>query len=204
MDGFELCQKIKSDERISHIPVILLTARASKESRIEGLETGADDFITKPFDPDELLVRVKNLIEQRAKLKELYLEGISKSDLSSIKDIPSSGISAYDKEFIEKAIKIIEFNITDSDFSIEKFSELMHISRVQLHRKLKALTGKSASEFLRYLRLNKAAEMIKENKENITAIAYEVGFNNLSYFARCFHRQFGLSPSQYVSQHPSL
>jgi len=195
MDGLEFCQRLKTDERTSHIPVILLTAKAAMEDKIEGLETGADDFLTKPFDPEELKVRIKNLIIQRNKLREQFFRELDFAGQMTSKDILS-----LDREFLQKAKKTVEDNLSDYDFSIEVFAQNMNLSRVQLHRKLKALIDQSAGEFLRMIRLNHAAGLIRSKSGNITQIAYEVGFNNLSYFSKCFREQFGVLPSEYTGQ----
>ncbi len=192
MDGLKLCYRLKTDERTSHIPIILLTARAGKESKIEGLETGADDFITKPFDLEELQARINNLIQQRKKLKSIFLKNIG-----SISDISDSGITSMDKKFIKKAIQIVKQHMYDSDFSVEEFGSKAGMSRSQLHRKLKALVNQSASDFIRTIRLNTAAELLANKTGNVAEIAFEVGFNNLSWFSKCFHQQFGILPSEY-------
>jgi signal transduction histidine kinase/ligand-binding sensor domain-containing protein/CheY-like chemotaxis protein/AraC-like DNA-binding protein len=197
MDGFELGGKLKTDHRTSHIPLILLTARASSESKMEGLETGADDFITKPFDPKELQVRVQNLIEQRKRLAEHYRNNIDNPGIFSMLSAPTSGISGFDRKFLEKAIKVILDNLTDADFSVEQYSDKMAMSRTHLHRKLKNLLSLPPSDLIRYIRLKKAAEMLKQQAGNVTQVAFEVGFNNLSYFAKCFQEEFGCLPSEY-------
>jgi len=196
MDGYELCHKLKIDERTSHIPVILLTARASIESKLEGLETGADDFITKPFDTDELQVRVKNLIEQRYKLRERFSKKLT-SPGSYILQLHDELITSMDQKFIQKAISVVEKNMKDFDFGVEAFSNEMAMSRMQLHRKLKAIVNQSASVFIRNIRLRKAAALLSKKSETVTEIAFEVGFNNLSWFTKCFHDQYGVSPSEY-------
>jgi DNA-binding response OmpR family regulator len=190
MDGFELCKKLKSDQETSHIPVILLTAKADMESKLEGLELGADDYISKPFEIKELQVRVKNLIEQRQKLRDrfsvdpyLITEELAFTDL--------------DRNFLRKAIEIFQNHLEESDYSVEKFSREIAMSRSQIYRKLQALTGHSFSTFLRIYRIKKAAELLKEHAGNVTEVAYRVGFNNLSYFSRSFQEQFGESPSYY-------
>jgi signal transduction histidine kinase/DNA-binding response OmpR family regulator len=192
MDGLEFCSKLKKDERTSHIPVILLTAKAGSESKIEGLETGADDFLTKPFDAKELIVRIKNLVSQRKTLRELYskeiLFGIQEQD----QEIPS-----MDQKFIRKAKQVVEDNLTVTDFTSEDFAKEMALSRVQLHRKLTALVDQSASAFIRTIRLNKAAELLSNNAGTVKEIAFDVGFNTLPYFTKCFREQFGVNPSEY-------
>ncbi len=192
MDGIELCQRLKTDERTSHIPVILLTAKAAMEDRLEGLETGADDFLTKPFNPKELLVRMRNLIIQRSKLREQFIRELDITDQMVSKDI-----LPIDRQFLQKAKRTVEENMSDFNFSIKNFADKMDLSRIQLHRKLKALLNQSSGDFLRTIRLNHAAGLLKSNSGNISQIAYEVGFNNLSYFSKCFREQFGVNPSEY-------
>jgi DNA-binding response OmpR family regulator len=195
MDGYELCEKLKTDERTSHIPVILLTARASMESRIEGLETGADDFITKPFDNHELLTRIKNLILQRNKLKEKFRKEIEYNKLSKDRDVIS-----MDQQFIRKAKTVVEKNISEPEFSIEIFAGEMALSRMQLHRKLRALVDQSATQFIRTIKLNHAAELLMKKSGTVSEIAYDVGFNTLPYFTKCFQEQFGINPSEFSNQ----
>ncbi|NQV01551.1 MAG: response regulator, partial [Bacteroidia bacterium] len=197
MDGNELCRNVKLDVRTSHIPVILLTAKASKESKIEGLQTGADDFMTKPFDQEELLVRIKNLIEQRAKLKELFSGTGPEERIISGIQLSDKQIGELDRNFLQKAVNVVEEHLANFDFSVELFAQEMAVSRVQLHRKLKALTSFSATEFIRNIRLEHAAEMLRKGKGNVTEVAYGVGFNNLSWFARCFQERYKVSPSEY-------
>ena len=192
MNGIEFCRKIKSNELTGHIPVILLTARASKESRIEGLETGADDFITKPFDGEELVIRVNNLITQRTRLKERFRKEFEQSS-----DMPSTARLSMDQQFLQKAISIIEKHLSHPDFTVKQFAEEMALSRVQLHRKLTAIVGNNATEFIQMYRLNKAAGMIKQKSGTIAEIAYDVGFSSPSYFSECFRKQYGVSPSEY-------
>jgi DNA-binding response OmpR family regulator len=193
MNGITLCQKLKTDERTSHIPSILLTARAAIEDRIEGLETGADDFISKPFDPQELVARIKNLIRQRIKLREYYQRSLT-TDQETEEETPS-----LDQQFIIKARKVVNEKMTDFEFDVESFAGEMAMSRVQLHRKMRALLDQSASEFIRIMRLKHAAYLIRSKTGNITEVALTVGFTNLSYFAKCFHKQFGVNPSDYLN-----
>ena len=193
MDGLELCKKLKTDERISHIPVIMLTAKAEADDKIEGLETGADDYITKPFNSKELIIRTKNLIEQRKKLKEKYNHQISL-------EVNESEIKSVDEKFLERARKIIEKNIGDCSFDVNSFYPEMGMSRMQLFRKLKALVNQTPGELIRNLRLQRAAHLIKQNYGNVSEVTYEVGFNNLSYFAKCFKEKYGLLPSDYQKQ----
>ncbi len=203
MDGNELCEKLKTDERTSHIPIIMLTAKAGTDNKIEGLEAGADAYLTKPFNGKELLVRVKNLIKQRQKLREFFGNKVASAEQSLLTNLDESGISSMDQQFIEKAVKVVEENIDNPDFSVEIFGQEMALSRVQLHRKLKAIVNQSASTFVRTLRLNRAAFLLSKQAGNVTEIAYDVGFNNLSYFAKCFSEKFGLTPSEYAANHSS-
>jgi DNA-binding response OmpR family regulator len=190
LDGYELCGKLKSDERTSHIPVILLTARASGESRIAGLETGADDYLTKPFDSKELQVRVKNLIEQRRKLRERFRREV-------VLKPGEIAITSMDEQFLNRVKEVIEKHLGEEEFSVEDLAAEAGMSRVQLHRKLKALTDQSAGQFILSMRLQRAADLINQNAGTIAEVAYMTGFNTPNYFAKCFRKQFGCSPSEY-------
>jgi DNA-binding response OmpR family regulator len=192
MDGFQLCEKLKTDERTSHIPVILLTARASEGSKLEGLETGADDYIIKPFNSKELEIRIKNLIEQRQKLRERFTKDVTLSP----KDI---SVTSADERFLNRAIAIIETHIGDQDFGVDIFGREIGLSHSQLHRKIRALTNHSPVEFIRTIRLKRALSLLKQKYGNVAEIAFEVGFNNPSYFTECFRKQFGKSPSDYTA-----
>ena len=189
MDGNELSRRIKNDERTSHIPVILLTAKSEQESKLEGLETGADDYLTKPFDTKELLVRIKNLISIRRKLQEKFSGG------KIISRQVEKKLSNLDEKFLTKVLEVAETHLSEEEFSIEEFGNEVGMGRVQLHRKLKALTGKSPSLFLRSVRLAKAKKMIEEKQGNISEIAYSVGFSTPIYFTKCFKEEFGYTPS---------
>lgn len=201
MDGFELCKKIKLDERTSHIPVVLLTARASIESKIEGLETGADDYLSKPFNPKELKIRVKNLILQRNKLQKKFISDFWKENKSLNLIIPSSELSTPDKNFLQKALDAVERHISDPDFNIERLGREIGFSRQQMHRKFKALVDQSTTEFIRTIRLKKAAELLSKKSGTVSEIAFDVGFNTLSYFTKCFQEQFGVKPSEYTEKY---
>jgi signal transduction histidine kinase/DNA-binding response OmpR family regulator/ligand-binding sensor domain-containing protein len=193
MSGIDLCHRIKSDERTSHIPFILLTALATREGKLTGLETGADDYLTKPFDAHELNVRVRNLIDNRRKLRERFGRElrIQPSDIT---------VTSADEKFLQRVMKIVEDNMGDSEFSAELFGREAGLSRMQLHRKLTALTGQSASDFIRMMRLKRAAQLFEAQSATVSEIAYEVGFNNLSYFAKCFREQFGILPHDYIAR----
>jgi DNA-binding response OmpR family regulator len=189
MNGYDLCRKLKTDERTSHIPVILLTAKAGDADKMEGLETGADDYLTKPFNSKELLIRVKNLIEIRQKLRKKF----SSSLVIKPKEITSSSI---DKLFIAKALLVVEQNISNENFSVMDLSSKMNLSHSQLHRKLKALLNKSANQFIRSVKMQKALELLKSKAGTIAEIGYQVGYNDPSYFTRAFSTHFGYLPSE--------
>ena len=188
-DGIELCNKLKNDERTSHIPIIILTAKADEADKIEGLATGVDDYLTKPFSLKELQLRVKNLIEIRKKLRQKF----SSSIVLKPKEINASSV---DKLFLEKALSIVETNINNESFTVKDFSQAMNLSHSQLHRKLKALTNQSANHFIRSVRMERALELLKSNAGNIADIAYLVGFNDPGYFTKIFSSYFGYLPSE--------
>ena len=191
MDGIELCKQLKTNIVTSHIPIIMLTARAGVENKIEGLETGADDYLTKPFEATELLVRAKNLLEQRRRLREYY----TKNGLSV--DPKKITTTSLDQQFLEDVLQLLEKKHSDPDFSVGQMQEVLGMSKTQLHRKIKVLTGETPGKLLRNFRLKRAAQLLKQQADNVTQIAYSVGFNNLSYFAKCFKELYGVSPSSY-------
>jgi DNA-binding response OmpR family regulator len=193
MDGVELCRRLKTDERTSHIPVILLTARAGGESRVEGLETGADDYLIKPFSPRELQVRVKNLVEGRKRLRERFGREVKLQP----RDV---AITSADEQFLTRAMAVVEKHLSNPDFSLEQFESEMAMSRLQLYRKLKSLINQAPGEFIRTMRLKKAALLLDKRVGSVAEITYEVGFNNLSYFAKCFREYHGVTPSEYLRQ----
>ncbi|MBN1926792.1 MAG: response regulator [Prolixibacteraceae bacterium] len=194
MDGIELCRKIKTDNRTSHIPVIMLTARTADQHQIEGLETGADDYITKPFNFEMLELRIKNLIEQRNKLRNLFQKNF---------DLQPSEISvtSLDEKFLKKIKDITENNMHEPNFSVEKLSSEFGISRAHLYNKLVALTGKTPIEFIRILRLRRAAQLLEKSQLTVMEIAYKVGFNDPRYFTKHFKNEYNMTPSQYAKKH---
>lgn len=191
MDGVELTDRIKSDERTNHVPVILLTAKVDSQSKIEGLRKGADDYLAKPFSPEELRVRVANLIEQRKKLAA-HLKNTLEKSRNEKREL------SMDEKFIERAKQVIEAYISDSSFSVEALASEMNLSRTQLFRKLKALIDLSPSELINDIRLQKAAKMIRSKEDTLAQICYAVGFNEQSYFAKRFRRKYGVSPGEYA------
>ncbi|KAB2848332.1 MAG: response regulator, partial [Ignavibacterium sp.] len=195
MDGFEFCKRIKSDWKTSHIPVILLTAKVDHQSKLDGLELGADDYITKPFEQKELLIRVKNLIEQRRLLKEKYSKDIT---------LPAETVlyNKEEKELIEKASSIVEKYLGDENFNSEILAKEMFMSRSQLTRKMQSATGQGPGEFIRSCKLNKSAKLILEKKLSITQIALEVGFGSPAQFTRAFQKHFNCLPSEFKQIKP--
>jgi signal transduction histidine kinase/DNA-binding response OmpR family regulator/ligand-binding sensor domain-containing protein len=191
MNGIELCKKLKTDERTSHIPVIMLTAKADIDDKLHGLKTGADDYLIKPFEMKELRVRVKNLVELRKKLRERFSREITLEPY----DIT---ITPIDEEFLKKAISYVELHISESGYEVEHFQLDMNMSRSTLSRKIHALTNYSPVEFIRFIRLKRAANLLKQRFGNVTEVALEVGFNSPSYFAKKFKATFGISPFKYA------
>jgi YesN/AraC family two-component response regulator len=192
IDGLELCKTIKNDVRTSHIPVILLTARTSNLFQTEGLETGADDYITKPFDERVLSLKVKNLIASRNALRKKYTSEMSLNP----KDIT---IAKSDEKFLNDVIDIIDDNISDSNFRIEEIALKIGMSHSVLYRKINALIGLSLIEFIRSVRLKRAAELFSKTSISVSQASFDVGFTDPKYFSKCFQKYFSLTPSQYIT-----
>ncbi len=193
MDGLALCKKLKEDQKTSHIPVILLTALASQASKVEGIETGADDYIIKPFDREELTARVKNLIHQRQLLRKKYSRQLTLEP-------KLLAITSTDERFLEGIMEIVEERMDDSTFSVEDLAREIGMSRTQLFRKMRALINQSPQDFIRDFRLKRAAQLLKNKVGSVSEIAYQVGFNNLSYFTKRFKELFGNKPSEYYQE----
>ncbi|WP_310394983.1 7TM diverse intracellular signaling domain-containing protein [Hymenobacter sp.] len=192
LDGLELCRRLKTDERTSHIPVVLLTARTADDSRLAGLELGADDYLTKPFRPQELRARVRNLLRQRELLRRRFAREVTLQP----RDI---AITSADEAFLTRALAVVERELANADFDVEQFAAALHLSRIQLYRKLKALTDQAPTDFVRTLRLRRAAQLLAAQAGNVADVAYQVGFTNLSYFSKCFREQFGHVPSEHAA-----
>ncbi len=195
MNGLEFCQRVKGGTATSHIPVILLTARALSHHQIEGYESGADAYITKPFSADLLLARIDNLLKSRRKLKNLF--GTTELEKEEIEEPiqPLSPTPQREDAFLTKFRNFIEKSMGDSDLNVETIGAELGLSRVQLYRKIKALTGLSPVELLRTARLQKGRDLLQTTNKNISEVAYEVGFTAPSYFTKCFKDEFGISPS---------
>lgn len=192
MNGLEFCRKIKSNKETSHIPMILLTARTSEEQKLEGFDTGANDYITKPFNFEILQSRIKNLVNQRESFHKSFQKHL---------DIKATDIeiTSLDEKLIQNAIKVVESHISDADFSVEALSQMLGISRVHLYKKLLSLTGKSPIEFIRTIRLQRAAQLLEKSQLTVAEVAYQVGFNNPKYFTKYFKDQFRVLPSAYAT-----
>ncbi|OEK08804.1 hypothetical protein A8C32_00580 [Flavivirga aquatica] len=193
MNGIEMCTKIKSDIRTSHIPVLLLTARTSSKVQKIGYETGADVYLTKPFDGETLKLQVNNILKSRKSLIDKYKKDI----LLEPKEIT---VVSTDEVFLKKAMKIVEENLSNTEFNVNSFIEKMYMSQSVLYRKIKVLTGQSISEFIRSIRLKKASQLLSQTNMTISDIAYDIGFNDLKYFRKCFKNTFNQTPSLYRKQ----
>ena len=187
-NGFEICDFLKQDLRTDHIPIVLLTAKVTQKDKLTGYRFGADAYITKPFEKEELLLRLSTLIEIRKKLQQKY----------SRQNISMSGSQSVPKDsFIEKAIQIIDSRMQDEEFSIEELGDTLNLSRSQLHRKIKALTGLSTALFIRSVRLKKARELLESTELTISEIAYQSGFRSPAYFSQMFRKDMGESPAHF-------
>ncbi len=193
MDGFEFCSKVKNNIDLSHIPVILLTAKNDLDSKIQGLKIGADAYIEKPFSFGHLITQITTLLNNRMREREAFMQ-------KPFLPIQQIGMCKADEEFMEKMIDIINENITDGDFNVEKLSESVFMSRSSLHRKIKALSGLTPTDFIRLIRLKKAAVLIQEGKYRVGEVCYLVGINSPSYFIKLFQKQFGMTPKEFERQ----
>lgn len=195
-DGLEVCKKLKQDRRTSHIPLILLTAKADIQSRLQGLEHGADVYLAKPFHEDELLLTLNNLLHQRNRLRDHY---------QFISDLSDQSKDSHLKEhqFVKQVRSVILTHLTDHSFTVAQLSKEVALSTSQLHRKLKALTGYSAIQLIRMIRLNKARQLLLNPGVNIATVAYDCGFSDPDYFSKVFKKEFGLSPSQFKQKESS-
>jgi len=191
MDGLELCKIVKTNFDYSHIPIILLTARNTLQSKIEGLELGADAYIEKPFSPEYLQVQIANLLSNRAKIKEYFAS-------SPLVHIKSMAYSKADELFLEKLNEVICDNLEDTELDVEKLAKLVNMSRPTLYRKIKSISDLSPNELINITRLKKAAELLAEGAHKIYEVADLAGFGSQTNFGRNFQKQFGMTPSDYV------
>jgi len=195
MDGFELCHKLRNDERTSHIPIIMLTAKADMASKMEGLERGADVYLEKPFYREELLLRIKKLLELRKHLQQHYLKK------AGLTDKPVTILTLFDDKiedaFVRKVREAVEVHLADFNFTVEQLCKYIFMSHSQLHRKLEALTGCSPNKFIRIIRLNKSKELLRTSDNSISSIAFECGYNDPAYFSRVFKQEHNVTPQEW-------
>ena len=191
MDGYELCRLLKTDDALNHIPVVLLTAKADEESKVEGLETGADDYLYKPFSATELLVRVENLIEIRLRLRQRFSRDVVAVAPSEIE------ITSADEAFLEKVQAVVEAHLGDGNFGVDWLAGEVAMSKRQLQRKMQALTGLTAAGYIRSMRLQRAAQLLAQGGGTVAEVAYAVGFQKVPHFSKLFRQVFGVIPSKY-------
>ena len=201
MDGIEFTRLSKNNMVTSHIPIILLTARVTSSQVREGYESLADDYIMKPFDPELLVVRVANLLTNRKKLAERYGTEMVSINREPQKAKETSVYSAMEEKFMKKVMEIINKNIENPAYSIDQFSEEIGMSRVQVYRKIKAVTGMSPSKLILDIRLKTSLDMLQNTEYTVTEVSYRCGFNEISYFGKCFKTEYGLSPSEYIKKY---
>jgi CheY-like chemotaxis protein/AraC-like DNA-binding protein/two-component sensor histidine kinase len=203
VDGFELCRQLRNDEHTSHIPIIMLTAKADIESRMEGLEKGADAYLEKPFNREELLIRIKKLLELRKNLQQFYLKkaGLNNDAATGTPVLIEEQIieNKIEDEFVKRVREAIENHLADTGFTVEQLCKMVFMSHSQLHRKLDALTGCSPNKFIRIIRLSKAKELLKNPASSIASIALDCGYNDPGYFARVFKQEYGVTPQDWRS-----
>ncbi|MFB6457367.1 two-component regulator propeller domain-containing protein [Chitinophaga sp. Hz27] len=190
MDGLEFCRKVRKSDKTSHLPMIMLTARAEETQQLEALEIGATDYITKPFNFEMLLSRIRNTIARQESLRETFKQHFEANPSEIV-------ISSADEQFIQQAIDIVEKNISNPDFSVEELSRALYMSRVSAYKKILGITGKSPIEFIRSIRLKRAAQLLEKSQLTVAEVAYEVGFNNPKYFTKYFKMEFNELPSVY-------
>ncbi len=193
MDGFELCNEVKNDVNVSHIPFILLTAQHNLQSRLKGLNTGADAYMEKPFSIELLTAQVSNLLKSRELLNKTYLE-------KPLAPVASLAISPVDDIFLRKLNDYLEENLSNEALSVEMLADTMGMSTSSLYRKVKGLSGLSPNDFIRIARLKKAILLMQNGENRINEIAFQVGFSSPAYFSTCFQKQYGKTPSEYLRQ----
>jgi YesN/AraC family two-component response regulator len=194
MDGIELCSRIKKDAALNHIPVVLLTGSKGTETELQSIEEGADLYITKPFDKDLLLAKVENIFKTRNELRNYFFNEITLKQ-SSLK------VSAEYREFLEKCIAIVERHLTDDNFTIKVLVKEIGMSHSNLYKKIKLLSDQSITNFIRYIRLRKAAELMLKGECNVNQAAFEVGISDIKYFRTQFNKLFGMNPSEYIKKY---
>ncbi len=193
MDGISMCKKLKEDQKTSHIPIVMLTAKVEQEDKLLGLNIGVDDYLVKPFDSKELKLRVHNLIQQRNLLRARYSQKFTLEPKQVI-------ITSNEEVFLEKVIESIEQNLSDAEFGVPQMQTILMMSKTQLYRKMKALTDQAPGEFLRNYRLKRSTQFFLQEGDNVSEVAYSVGFNSVSYFTKCFKSLFGMPPTEFMKK----
>jgi AraC-like DNA-binding protein len=196
MDGIQLLDRINNDENTSHIPVVLLSAKYSIESQIEGLNYGADYYITKPFNSEFLIASIHNLICQRKKLFRALVERRRPAESNAGPMV----MTARDERFLKEVIRVVEDKMADTDFNIDLVAESLAMSQKTFYRKFKSLTGQTPVEFVRDMRMQRAKQLLDDGGDNISEVAYKVGFSNPKYFSTCFREKYHVSPSEYARE----
>ena len=191
-DGYQLCEEIKEDSSICHIPVILVTAKTTKDDQITGLQTGADAYITKPFDPDYLQALIRSQLDNRKRIQHIV------SEATKTEDIEENVLNEQDKKFMDELYSLMEHELSNSDLNINAITNELLISRTKLYYKVKALTGEKPNTFFKKFKLNRAAELLKSGKYNVSEVSYMTGFSSLTVFSRNFKSQFGMTPTEYI------
>ena len=199
-DGLEITKELRADINTSHIPIVLLTARSATDDKLEGFRYGADAYITKPFSSSYLKARVENLLARKHKLQELYYKRAGSANENELQEAEEQGISPKDRKFMDKLVALMEENMDNGKLVVEDLAKELAMSRSVFFKKLKALTGMSPIEFIREVRINRAAELIQTNEYNITQVSEMVGINDSRYFSKCFKRIYGMTPTEYKEQ----
>jgi len=194
ISGIEICSLVKEDAALSHIPVVLLTASSSPEIKLKGLEIGADDYISKPFDKDLLIARVAGILKSKNSLQKYFYNEITLNPTTS-------KISAEYRDFLQECIRIVEQHITDPNFNIQVLAEEIGISRSSLFNKIKSISGRSSNSFIRFIRLRKAAEIFINTDNTISETMFMVGINDIKYFREQFNKLFNMNPSDYIRKY---
>ena len=189
--GYELCRQIKENIQISHIPVILLTAKANVGDQVQGLDSGADAYVTKPFEPQYLLALIQSQLKNREKIRDIL------SKATDVETLEEDALSPQDSAFMTELYQLMENELANSELDVSRMTEMLHISRTKFYYKVKGLTGENPSVFFKRYKLNRAAQLILERKYNVSEIADMTGFSTLSHFSTSFKKQFGVSPSEY-------
>jgi len=194
MSGIDLCRILKTDPAVSHIPIVMLTASNSPESKLQAIELGADDYFNKPFDKDLLVARIASLLKNRTVLQNYFYNEVTfqRNDVK---------VSEEYKVFLESCIAIVEEHLEDTAFSVQTLASAIGMSHSKLYKKVKSISGLTVSAFIRYIRLRKAAELFINSDMNINETAFQVGFNNVKYFQKQFFKLFGINPSEYIKKY---